>query len=242
MKNIIAIALFLLSSSPVFAQSAASVDKPIMNIFELDIKTGKNHLYNEIARSNITASIENERGTLAMYALRRKDNPHHAYMIEIYSGHDAYNKHLDSNQYKDFIKRAPELIDQKRKTEVTSQFLSDKKIVQNEKTINNLVIVDVKPEYQQAFRNIVLPEMAESLRVEEGVLAMYAATDANKENRWYFYEIYASETEYQRHRETPHFRAYITQTTEMTTRKASIPVVPDFLRNKGDMKASDEQH
>ena len=58
------------------------------------------------------------------------------------------------------------------------QFLGDKPFVQNKETINNLVIVDVKPADQQAFRDIVLPEMAESLKVEPGVLAMYAATDA----------------------------------------------------------------
>ncbi|AEF46989.1 Antibiotic biosynthesis monooxygenase [Serratia sp. AS12] len=210
-----------------------------MNIFELGIKAGKSRQYDEVARSTISSSLEAESGTLAMYSLKRKDDLNQAYMIEIYAGKEAYKKHVDSEQYKAFIERAPEIIDQKSKTDVTPQFLGDKQIVQNERTINNLVIVDVKPEHQQAFKNIVLAEMSDSLKIEDGVLAMYAATDAKNENRWYFYEIYASEADYQRHRQTPHFRGYIAQTSEMTTAKESIPVVPVFLRNKGAMQFDD---
>lgn len=239
MKNIITMTLCLLVASPAFATSATPLDKTVMNIFELGIKSGKNRQYDDVARSNISSSVETESGTLAMYSLKRKDDLNQAYMIEIYAGKEAYKKHLDSEQYQTFIERAPEITDKKSKTDVTPQFLGDKRIVQNERTINNLVIVDVKPEHQQAFKNIVLAEMSDSLKLEDGVLAMYAATDAKNENRWYFYEIYASEADYQRHRQTPHFRGYIEQTSEMTTAKESIPVVPVFLRNKGAMQFDD---
>lgn len=239
MKNIITMTLCLLFGSPAFATSATPLDKTVMNIFELGIKAGKSRQYDEVARSNISSSVETESGTLAMYSLKRKDDLNQAYMIEIYAGKEAYKKHLDSEQYQAFIERAPEITDEKRKKDVIPQFLGDKRIVQNERTINNLVIVDVKPEHQQAFKNIVLAEMSDSLKLEDGVLAMYAATDTKNENRWYFYEIYASEADYQRHRQTSHFRGYIEQTSEMTTAKESIPVVPVFLRNKGAMQFDD---
>ncbi|SQI44723.1 Antibiotic biosynthesis monooxygenase [Serratia plymuthica] len=103
-----------------------------MNIFELGIKAGKSRQYDEIARSNISSSVETESGTLAMYSLKRKDDLNQAYMIEIYAGKEAYKKHVDSEQYKAFIERAPEIIDQKSKTDVTPQFLGDKQIVQND--------------------------------------------------------------------------------------------------------------
>lgn len=106
----------------------------------------------------------------------------------------------------------------------------------NERTINNLVIVEVKPEFQSEFRNIVLPEMVESLKVEKGVLAMYAGTDSETPKRWYFYEIYASEEDYQLHRQTLHFLDYLRQTAHMSARKDAIPVKPVFLRNKGGIK------
>lgn len=65
---------------------------------------------------------------------------------------------------------------------------------------------------------------------------MYAGTDVNNPCRWYFYEIYASEADYQLHRLTPHFRDYIEQTAQMSDKKEAIPVEPEFLLNKGEFK------
>lgn len=61
-------------------------------------------------------------------------------------------------------------------------------------------------------------------------------TDSQTPNRWYFYEIYASEEAYQLHRQTPHFRDYLRQTAHMSASKDAIPVKPVFLRNKGGIK------
>lgn len=148
----------------------------------------------------------------------------------------AYRKHLNAAPYKAFAARAPDIIDRKKKITLEPQFLGDKHIIPNERTINNLVIVEVKPEFQSEFRNIVLPEMVESLKVEKGVLAMYAGTDSETPKRWYFYEIYASEEDYQLHRQTLHFLDYLRQTAHMSARKDAIPVKPVFLRNKGGIK------
>ena len=71
MKYLIAMTLCLLLGSPVYATSTIPLDKAVMNIFELGIKTGKNQQYDEVARSNISSSIRNESGTLAMYSLKR---------------------------------------------------------------------------------------------------------------------------------------------------------------------------
>jgi quinol monooxygenase YgiN len=77
--------------------------------------------------------------------------------------------------------------------------------------------------------------MAQSIKLEEGVLAMYAAIDKANPNRWYFYEVYASEEAYQAHRLTPHFKEYIEQTAEMTTYKEAIAIKPGKLMNKGGL-------
>ncbi|WP_421506268.1 putative quinol monooxygenase [Erwinia rhapontici] len=236
MKNIGVMTLSLMMSSSVIAKATNSPHSPIMSIFELSVKPDKNPQYDEMARDTISTSLDEEAGTLAMYALKHKDHPQQAYMVEIYKNKEAYHHHLNSAQYKKFIAHAPEIINQKHQIKLTPQFLSDKPVIQNSGTINNLVVVDVKPEFQEAFKRIVLPEMAESIRIEQGVLAMYAATDVNKKYRWYFYEIYASEAAYQQHRQTPHFRDYIAQTAHMAVSKESLPVAPLSLRNKGEIR------
>ncbi|EJJ6006816.1 antibiotic biosynthesis monooxygenase [Escherichia coli] len=226
----------MLISSPVFATGSDTQDKRVMSIFELGIRPDRDKDFAELARQTISASVAHEEGTLAMYALQRSDHPRHAFMVELYENESAYHKHLNGDPYKAFAARAPDIIDRKKKITLEPQFLGDKHLIPNEQTINNLVIVEVKPEFQTAFKNIVLPEMAESLKVEKGVLAMYAATDSQTPNRWYFYEVYASEEDYQLHRQTPHFRDYLRQTTHMSARKNAIPVKPVFLRNKGGIK------
>lgn len=182
----------MLISSPVFATKPDAPNKPEMNIFELGIRPDRDNDFADVARQTISASVDHEAGTLAMYALQRSDNSGQAFMFELYENERAYRKHLNAAPYKAFAARAPDIIDRKKKITLEPQFLGDKHIIPNERTINNLVIVEVKPEFQSEFRNIVLPEMVESLKVEKGVLAMYAGTDSETPKRWYFYEIYAS--------------------------------------------------
>lgn len=226
----------MLMSSAVFATKPDAPNKPEMNIFELGIRPDRDNDFADVARQTISASVDHEAGTLAMYALQRSDNSGQAFMFELYENERAYRKHLNAAPYKAFAARAPDIIDRKKKITLEPQFLGDKHIIPNERTINNLVIVEVKPEFQSEFRNIVLPEMVESLKVEKGVLAMYAGTDSETPKRWYFYEIYASEEDYQLHRQTLHFLDYLRQTAQMSARKDAIPVKPVFLRNKGGIK------
>ncbi|EEW4814885.1 hypothetical protein D9C93_15120 [Escherichia coli] len=235
-KKTFMLLICMLISSPVFATKPDAPNKSEMNIFELGIRPDRDNDFADVARQTISASVDHEAGTLAMYALQRSDNSGQAFMFELYENERAYRKHLNAAPYKAFAARAPDIIDRKKKITLEPQFLGDKHIIPNERTINNLVIVEVKPEFQSEFRNIVLPEMVESLKVEKGVLAMYAGTDSETPKRWYFYEIYASEEDYQLHRQTLHFLDYLRQTAHMSARKDAIPVKPVFLRNKGGIK------
>ncbi|MBP2199018.1 putative quinol monooxygenase [Pantoea cypripedii] len=236
MKNPCLLISFFLS----FSVSAMKSEKScglVFNISELTVKNGEMAAYDRVAESNITKSLASEDGTLGMYSIKRKSDTNQAYMIEIYSDSRAYQKHKDSPQYKEFLIRSPEILDKnhKRMINLTPKFMGDKKLHQTKYTINNLVIVEVKPEFNAAFSSVVVPEMKQSLKVENGVLAMYAGIETTNPTRWYFYEIYASEADYQKHRQTPHFKDYLKLTANMTTRKDSIPVKPEVLMNKGGL-------
>ncbi|WP_197903333.1 putative quinol monooxygenase [Eikenella glucosivorans] len=224
-------------AAAVAALSLSAHAAPVFNMFELGVQPGQTAAYDEVGRNNITASVRGEKGTLAMYSAKRRDNPEMAYMFEIYADNEAYQVHTQSPQYKHFLQKSPEILtDHKRRIALEPQFLGDKRVRQTARTINNLVIVDVKPEHAQAFKAIVMPEMAQSLKVERGVLAIYAATEQGNPNRWYFYEIYESEAAYQSHRRTPHFQDYLTRTADMATNKESIAITPALLMNKGGLR------
>jgi quinol monooxygenase YgiN len=78
-----------------------------------------------------------------------------------------------------------------------------------------LAEIEVDPEQREAFVSAVKEEMAESVRVESGVLAIYAVAEKNAPSRLRFFEIYASEAAYDTHLESPHFRKYRSTTESM---------------------------
>lgn len=241
MKQILYFSLLL--SNSLFAEEQTISNLPVINIFELGVMQGQTMAYNVAAKDNITRSLNEEKGTLAMFSVKQKNNPETAYMIEIYSNEANYQSHINSSQYKFFLQKSPDILkpDHKIKINLTPRFLGDKKVYQTDKTINNLVVVDVKPEFNKGFGEIVIPEMVQSLKIEDGVLAMYASVEKERPNRWYFYEIYASEKAYQLHRKTPHFLYYLKNTAQMTTYKNAIPVSPSFLMNKGGLDFNEKQ-
>ncbi|OOF44420.1 antibiotic biosynthesis monooxygenase [Rodentibacter trehalosifermentans] len=209
---------------------------PMMNIFELGVKKGAEAQYNAVAEHNISTSIRNEKGTLAMYSVKSKTDPNMAYMVEIYADKNAYEIHRTSPQYQAFLAASPEILtDHKRRIALMPQFLGDKKVVQTPEMRVNYVSVEVKPEYNDRFKAIVTAEMAQSLKVEEGVIAMYAATEQENPNKWIFFEIYANDAAYAHHRETPHFRDYLKQTGEMLKDKSYVEIRPEFLGNQGEL-------
>lgn len=209
---------------------------PLINLFELGVAQGKTAQYNQVAKHNISMSIANEKGTLAMYSVKQKDNPEIAYMVEIYADDAAYQIHLNSPQYQTFAKTSPEILtDHKKRIALEPQFLGDKKIQQPSTATPRLIHMVVKPEYNDEFNKIIRAEMAQSLKVENGVIAMYASTRRDAPNEWVFFEIYADELAYQAHRQTLHFQDYLKQTADMVVDKQDIAVQATYLNNQGQL-------
>ena len=134
------------------------------------------------------------------------------------------------------MKASPEILtDHKKRIALDPQFLGDKKVKQTPEMRTNYVPVEVKPEYNDQFKAIIMAEMAQSLKVEDGVIAMNAATEKENPNKWVFFEIYANDAAYEHHRETPHFKDYIKQTGEMLKDKSYNEIYPVKLGNQGGL-------
>ena len=207
---------------------------PIFNLFEFGIQNGQTAAYDQFGENNIRTSLTKETGTLAMYSVKQKTNPQIAYMIEIYADDAAYQAHIQSPQYQKFREAAPQILTgHKHKYNLVPQYLADKKIEQNWDTRANLVRITIKAEANEPFAQIVKSEMRETIEKENGVLALYAATDKDQPNQWHFFEIYANDAAYQAHRKTPHFQKYLQETADLLQDKTFIEITPTLLMNKG---------
>lgn len=208
---------------------------PIFNIFELGVKENEKNAYVAVGKNNITKSVLNDEGTLGMYLVQEKENPNMTYMFEVYEDEKSYQEHVKSEQYKEFLKKSSAILtEHKKKIQVMPEYIGDKKFVQTRNTRVNYVTVDVKEGFNDAFREIVLDEMKQSIK-EEGVYVIYAATATGNLNKWYFFEIYENEKAYQNHRKTAHFKKYIEQTENIIENKEFINIEGVILLNKGNL-------
>ena len=209
---------------------------PIFNIFELGVKEGEKNSYVAVGKNNITKSVLNDEGTLGMYLVQEKENPNMTYMFEVYEDEKSYQEHIKSEQYKEFLRQSPTILtNHKKKIQVMPEYMGDKKFVQTRNTRVNYVTVDVKEGFNDAFREIVLDEMKQSIKKEEGVYVIYAAATTENPNKWYFFEIYENEKAYQKHRKTAHFKKYIEQAENIIENKEFINIEGVILLNKGNL-------
>ena len=84
----------------------------------------------------------------------------------------------------------------------------------------------------ERFIAAVSEEIDEAIRVEPGVLAIYAVAERENPARLRFFEIYASEAAYAAHRESPHFRKYLARTDSMIRSRELTEMVPIQLSAK----------
>lgn len=106
-----------------------------------------------------------------------------------------------------------------------------------EATSIRMAHLQIKPEQLEAFTAAVKEEMEAALRVEPGVLAIYAVADKNDPTKLTFIELYVDEAAYQIHRNTPHFQKYFHTTKDMIADRVLLEAVPVELRDKHNTPA-----
>ena len=92
--------------------------------------------------------------------------------------------------------------------------------------------LEIDPAQLDAYKSSVKEEMEASVRVEPGVLAIYAVAEKDDPAKLRFFEIYADEAAYRSHRETVHFKKYAESTKNMIKSRKLIETVPIQLSDK----------
>jgi quinol monooxygenase YgiN len=92
--------------------------------------------------------------------------------------------------------------------------------------------IEIDPARLDAYRAALSEEIETSVRVESGVLALYAVAVKDEPAQIRIFEIYADEDAYRAHLETPHFKKYKAATQDMVTQLKLIDTVPIVLGAK----------
>ena len=89
--------------------------------------------------------------------------------------------------------------------------------------------IEIDPARREAFCTALRDEIEASVRIEPGVLALYAVSDKDDPARIVVFEIYADVAAYAAHLNTPHFLAYKDATADMVISLKLTETVPIAL-------------
>lgn len=92
--------------------------------------------------------------------------------------------------------------------------------------LTRLARITVDPLYLEQYHLLLKEQIEMALRLEPGVLALYALADKNHPEKIAILEIYADEAAYRSHLETRHFRKYKQGTIHMVKSLELIDSTP----------------
>ena len=103
-------------------------------------------------------------------------------------------------------------------------------------TPNDVIVriaqLEIDPAQLGAYTVAVRDEMEDAVRLEAGVLAIYAVSEKDNPTKLHFFEIYTTEAAYASHRESPHFKKYLAVTQPMIRHRKLVEAVPIQMSDK----------
>ena len=105
--NSIKLALALLLAPLFFQMANGQETGQMVRLAKLVIDSTQLEAYQVILKEEIATSVKSEPGVLTLYAVAEKANPNHITILEIYSGIEDYEKHIQTPhflKYKDGTK------------------------------------------------------------------------------------------------------------------------------------------
>jgi quinol monooxygenase YgiN len=96
-----------------------------------------------------------------------------------------------------------------------------------------LAELEIDPAQMERFDAAIREGVMTAVRVEPGVLALYAVSEKEHPNRVRVFEMYKDEASYRKHLQTPHFRKFRDTTDKMVKSRKLLDGVPVVLEAKG---------
>jgi quinol monooxygenase YgiN len=92
--------------------------------------------------------------------------------------------------------------------------------------------IEIDPAQLENYKAIAKEQIETAIRVEPGVLTLFAVAEQDNPTRVVVFEIYADLEAYRAHIETPHFKKYKADTQQMVKSLQLVDTVPIVLGAK----------
>ncbi len=104
--------------------------------------------------------------------------------------------------------------------------------VQNPGKVVRVAKLVIDPARLESYNAALKEEIEASVRVEPGVLSLFAVSEKGKPASITIFEIYANDAAYRAHIASPHFKKYKTNTLDMVKSLELVENVPILLETK----------
>ena len=95
-----------------------------------------------------------------------------------------------------------------------------------------LAEIEIDPPQLESFKSAIKEGIETAVRVEPGVLALYAVSESDNPTHIRVFEVYTDESAYKAHLETPHFKKFRAATDKMVKSRKLVDAVPIMLGAK----------
>lgn len=194
---------------------AKEMNALIVHIAELEFDPGQIENLRAAAVQNISSTLESEPGVLEFHAVIKRGLPGHAVVLEAYVDQQAYQVHIQSPHYRRFGSIITPMVREKVLHDTIPIILGRKPGWSAPNPHVRIAEIDLEPSQLEAYKAAVTEEIAASIRVEPGVLAIFCVALKEAPNQLRFFEVYEDEAAYLRHRDAQHFRKYLEVTKPM---------------------------
>ena len=92
--------------------------------------------------------------------------------------------------------------------------------------------IEIDPAQLESYEAAVKEHIDTAIRLEPGVLVLYAVSEKDNPTRVRVFEVYASTDAYKAHLEAPHFKKYKTMTEKMVKLLRLVQTTPIALEAK----------
>lgn len=189
---------------------------PVVRLADLEIDPAQLQAFMEASRANVQTSLRVEPGVLALHAVSEKGKPTRIRVFEMYADPAAYRAHLQTPHFQKFRAGTDAMITARSLLETVPVRLGAKPQIPAQAQVR-IAELEIAPAQLDAYIAAVTVEIDASIRLEPGVLAIYAVTLKDRPNHLRVFEIYADEAAYQAHIASPHFKTYVEVTKTMIT-------------------------
>lgn len=201
---------------------------PFIRWADLDIDPANLGSFKEAATEHGDAVIRTEPGIAAFHAVAEADNPGRIHVFEMYDDADAYRAHVQQAHFRHFRTATEKLVSSRQLHDAVAIKLGAKaRLVAS--PLVRIAEIEIDPVQLHVYEAAVSNEIDDSIRLEPGVLTLYAVALADQRNHLRFFEIYADDRAYRQHLESMHFRKYVETTQPMIRSRKLFETRPVYL-------------